>query len=147
MIINQQLSVAISWQLQGLGHVYKIARLMQTNLRVVPREPGRLLSYCDYCLTMVYPPQCLYCVQFLLFSSFTLWCLKKPTQAQNLNRQFFLWRNVFDKCSSSRDVASGVAMTSGRKNTSLDLCLHTCAFQDNYICVPDRRESSNFPAI
>lgn len=76
----------------------------------------------------------------LLFSSFTLWCLKKTTQAQNLNWQFLLWRNVFDKCSSSRDVASGVAMTSGRKNMSLDLCLHTCAFQDNYICVPDRRE-------
>lgn len=122
MIINQELSVAVSSELQGLGHVCRISRLLQTNLRVVPREPGRLLSPCDYCQAMLCPPQCLCWVQSCYSPGLTLWCLKKNPSPKT---DIFCYGRIFVKCSGSSDVASGVVMTSGRKNIWVWTCAST----------------------
>lgn len=60
MVIGQQLSVAISWELRGLGHVYRVFRLMQVNLRMVPRGLEMLLPCYDYCQAVVCPSQLVY---------------------------------------------------------------------------------------
>lgn len=82
-------SAIISWEVQGLGHVYKITSLMQTNLRVAPREPGRLLSHWDYCQAMACPHHCVILIVYSVVLK------KNPSPKTQLTFFFFLSVRMF----------------------------------------------------
>lgn len=75
--------------LEACVHSLKADANKSQNLRMVPREPGSLLSCCDYCQAIVNPPQHLYCVQ----SCYCLLCgASKKSKPNNLTDVFHYGR-------------------------------------------------------